>query len=65
MTQVRLDMPIGGGGKTAITTNAGASIGTSIARVSLDDANAPSKSDVIRALELIIQRITEANWPLA
>jgi hypothetical protein len=58
-------MPAGGGGKTAITTNSGSSIGTEIVRVMLDDATAASKSTVLEALDLIRQRIVEANWPLA
>lgn len=49
--------------KTTLTEAAGSSIGSSAIRLTLDDSNAASKADVIRLLEILMQRILEDTWP--
>jgi hypothetical protein len=49
--------------KVSLTEAAGASIGGSAIRITIDDANMPSKADVIRLLKWVEARIIEDTWP--
>ena len=50
---------------TAVTGGATSLGGTIELRLLVDDAIAPSKQEVLRALEMIEQRIVEDTWPPA
>lgn len=64
MTTLRINMPAGQLTKDRVTTAGGSAIGTDVVRVLLDDANATSKSEVLKALDLIRAKIVETQWPL-
>lgn len=66
MAQIQLDVASGVGGSRIIegvVRSVGASIGASAIRVTIDDANALSKSEVLRALEVCMDYVTTKNWP--
>lgn len=52
-----------GAGIPEVVEAGGSSIGTSAVRVTVDDANAGSKAEVVRALAAITARITADTWP--
>lgn len=49
--------------KYTLVKAAGASIGTSAIRLTVDTVNATSKADVERLIEILIQKIVEDTWP--
>lgn len=63
MTQKLYSVKLGGS-KVDVVVAAGAAIGTDAVHVLLDDANTKTKDDIIKALEVIRQRIVEAKYPL-
>lgn len=64
MAQFRYDAPLGAD-KTDVTANVGSNIGTSAVRVVIDTVNAPTKVEVLKALEAIEQVIIQGKWPPA
>lgn len=66
MAQIQLDVASGVGGSKmtdGVVRTAGSSIGASAVRVTIDDTNALSKSEVLRALKAIEDFVTGKNWP--
>jgi hypothetical protein len=61
------DIIRGGSKVQVVKTTPGAGIATSIVRITVDDANAGTggKNDILKAIELIGQKIREDNFPLA
>lgn len=49
----------------SVTETSGTSIGSEMVRLLVDDANAVSKANVLRALEEFIAYITADTWPPA
>jgi hypothetical protein len=49
--------------KYTLVKSAGSSIATSAIRLTIDTANATSKADVQRLIEILTQKITEDTWP--
>lgn len=63
MTTLRVNMPAGQISKERVTTTGGSAISTDICRIQLDDANA-TKEQVLHALAVMTQFITQKQWPL-
>lgn len=51
--------------KLNVVKTVGASIGGSAVRITIDDVNATSETDVLLAIEAISQRIREDTWPIS
>lgn len=64
MTTIRFNMPAGQISKDRVTTAVGSGISTDIARILLDDANATTKQDVLKAIDILRAKIVETQWPL-
>lgn len=52
-----------GGTKNDVALLAGSSIGTSAVQVNIDSANVSSKTEVLRAIETVRERIIQGVWP--
>lgn len=64
MTTLRVNMPAGQISKDRVTTAGGSAIGTDIVRILIDDANCASKSELLKAIDTLRQKIVETQWPL-
>lgn len=64
MTTLRFNMPAGQISKDRVTTNVGSGISTDICRILIDDANVPTKQDLLKAIDVLRQKVVETQFPL-
>lgn len=64
MAQYQYDLTLGND-KTTVVRSGGSSIGTASVRIIVDDVNAPSKIEVLKLLEIMVQVLIEETWPIS
>ena len=63
MAQKQIDVPKGVDRESMVSVAAGSAIGTAAVRVIIDDGNAGSKLNALRAIMVAHEKVNKSIWP--